>query len=231
VKVENNDKIISFESALPVINFELKKRAHKWQLHAIVWMDWKDVEQLIRIHIWKKFHLYDPSQPLSHWVNAIISNQITNIRRNLYDAYSRPCLKCSCAEGLDLCSVYSTQSSACPLYAKWEKTKKRAHDVKLAVSAENHIGEVFNIPGETIDYAKAGERLHEEILKILAGNERKIYTYLYIDNLSEEETARKLGYKSNEKNSNRKPGYATIIKFKKLIMIKVRKVIEEIDLF
>ncbi len=223
-----NKKITTFDEALPIIDFELKKRAHKWQLHAVVWMDWQDVSQMIRLHVWKKFHLYDPSQPLANWVNSIISHQITNIRRNLYDAYSRPCLKCAAAEGNDLCSIYEKQCEKCPLYSKWVKTKKIAHDVKLYVSTENHQQEVFNMPGETLDYEKAGEKLHKEMLKILTGNERKIYTYLYIDNLSETETAKKLGYKSSE---GRPAGYATIIKFKKLIIQKVKKLKEEIDLF
>lgn len=88
-------------------------------------MDFNDVSQILRIHINNKWPLYDQKQPLAPWVNRIISNQIKNLIRNNYGNYSRPCLKCSAAEGEDLCKIYGKQCGACPLYKKWEKRKNQ----------------------------------------------------------------------------------------------------------
>ena len=46
---------------------------------------------------------------------------------------------------------------------------------------------------------------------------------LYIDNMSEEDAATLMGYKTNEKN--RVPGYKQIKNVKKSIIVKVKKII------
>ena len=97
------------------------------------------MSQIIKLHIFKKWHLYNPSQPLAPWLNRIITNQIKNIIRNNYGNYSKPCSRCAAAEAEDKCLVYGKQDNGCPLVAKWEKTKKVAHDVKIAVPLENHL--------------------------------------------------------------------------------------------
>ncbi|NDG33354.1 sigma-70 family RNA polymerase sigma factor, partial [bacterium] len=89
----------SFESLIDVIDSEIIKRKNKWNLTAINWMDFHDVAQILRIHIHKKWHLYDHKKPLAPWVNRIISNQIKNLIRNNYSNFTRPCLKCAAAEG------------------------------------------------------------------------------------------------------------------------------------
>ena len=127
-----------FEDCINDINSEIFKRKNKWNLTAINWMDFSDVSQILRIHIYKKWHLYDPQKPLAPWINRIISNQIKNLIRNNYSNFTRPCLKCAAAESEDGCSIYSKQCNACPLYANWEKSKKNAHNTKLTVSIENH---------------------------------------------------------------------------------------------
>ena len=68
----------------------------------------------------------------------------------------------------------------------------------------------------------------EEILK---PHEWTIYKHLYIDNLSELEVAKKMGYKTTEKN--RSPGYKQIKNVKKKIITMARKAIEndEIDIY
>lgn len=211
----------SFEELLPILDRELKKRAHKWTLKGVAWLDYQDVCQLIRLHVYKKFHLYNCLLPFSHWVNRIITNQIRNIRRNLYDSHSRPCLKCPDNEGGDLCRIYTKQCSSCPLYAKWEVTKKRAHDVKLPVTLESHTQEVYNRPAE-INLSDINiDNIHESMKKVLKPLELRIYTLMFIEGLDEEETAKRMGYTTNEKF--RKPGYNTITKIKKIIILKFKK--------
>tara|TARA_Y100000401_G_scaffold32314_1_gene23708 strand:+ start:3528 stop:4292 length:765 start_codon:yes stop_codon:yes gene_type:complete len=232
-KKKNSKKITkkvkpSFEESIDVINTEILKRKAKWNLTVLAWMDFSDVSQILRIHIYKKWDMYDPEKPLAPWVNRIISNQIKNLIRNNYGNYARPCLKCAAAESSDLCTIYKKQGPSCPLYANWQKTKKRAHDAKLPVSLEDHPQEVFISEFSSFDVEKAAPILHEKMKEVLKPSEWKVYEALYIDNKSEEEVAKIMKYKTNE--ANRVPGYKQIKNIKKSIINKVKKVLEKGDL-
>jgi len=216
-----SDPKASFESKILEIDQEISKRKHKWNLTTLAWMDFSDVAQILRIHIYKKWKMYDQNQPLAPWINRIVSNQIKNLIRNNYGNYSRPCLKCAAAENEDGCNIYGNQCSQCPLYAKWEKSKKSAYDIKLAVTLENHTQEVHNIIEDDLDIDKAAKNIHAKMQKILKPVEWKFYNLYYIQNKSEEESAALLGYKTNEKN--RKIGYKKVKNLKKAIITKVKK--------
>jgi len=211
----------TFEECIPEIDHEIKKRRTKWNLTALSWLDFDDVSQIIRIHIFRKWHLFNQSEPLAPWVNTIISNQIRNLIRNNYGNHTRPCLRCAAAEGDDLCAIYTKQCADCPLYAQWEKSKKRAHDVKMPVSLENHSQEVYDMVEDSMDIERSSRNLHEKMESILKPMEWKIYKLLYIDHKTEEEVAKAMGYKTTEKN--RSPGYKQIKNIKKLIVVKARK--------
>jgi hypothetical protein len=212
---------LNFEGCIAQIDNEIFKRRNKWNLTAISWMDFSDVSQILRIHIYKKWHLYNQTKPLAPWVNRIISNQIKNLIRNTYSNYARPCLKCAAAESDDGCSIYGKQCVDCPLYANWVKSKKNAHDTKLPVAMENHLNEVYDIKNDTVDLEKTAENIHSKMQKILKPIEWKIYTYLYIEYKNEEQVAKLMGYRTTEKN--RAAGYKQIKNLKKSIMIKVKK--------
>lgn len=211
----------TFESLIDSINSEIIKRKNKWNLTAINWMDFSDVSQILRIHIYKKWHLYDPKKPLAPWVNRIISNQIKNLIRNNYSNFTRPCLKCAAAEGDDGCAIYSTQCKACPLYANWEKSKKNAHDTKLTLSIENHHQEINDMPINNLNMEKTAENIHNKMQKVLKPIEWKVYQHLYIEGKDEEQTAKLMGYRTSEKN--RIAGYKQIKNIKKIIIVKVKK--------
>lgn len=217
------DPKVTFEDNFKQIDFEIKKRKDRWNLTAIAWMDFDDVSQILRIHIYKKWHLYDSSKPLGPWVNRLISNQIKNLIRNTYGNFARPCLRCAAAEGVDFCSIYGKQCRTCPLFASWEKTKKRAYDVKLPVSLENHSREVYDMTLKNVDIEVAAERLHEKMRFILKPNEWKIYEALYIEHKTEDQAAQLMGYRTSEKN--RPPGYKQIKNIKKSIIQKVKKLL------
>lgn len=220
-----NLKYPTFESAIEVIDKLLEMNRHRWQLSAISSMDYSDVAQIIRLHLWKKFYQYDEGKgDISPWINRIIINQIKNLRRNVYDNMSRPCLRCPENQGGELCAIYGVQSNSCELFKKWEKTKKHAHDVKMTVSAESHIQEMFDMPYEHNDLGEMEKSLHLKMKQILKPMEYKIYKFLFMDGLSDEEAAKKLNY-SGEKN--KKTGLNNLIKIKKLIIIKVKKILEE----
>lgn len=212
---------LNFEGCIAQIDNEIFKRRNKWNLTAISWMDFSDVSQILRIHIYKKWHLYNQTKPLAPWVNRIISNQIKNLIRNTYSNYARPCLKCAAAESDDGCTIYGKQCVDCPLYANWVKSKKNAHDTKLPVAMENHLNEVYDIKNDTVDLEKTAENIHFKMQKILKPIEWKIYTYLYIEYKNEEQVAKLMGYRTTEKN--RAAGYKQIKNLKKSIMIKVKK--------
>ncbi len=211
----------SFEDNIIQINSEILKRKNKWNLTAISWMDFNDVSQILRIHIYKKWHLYNHSKPLAPWVNRIISNQIKNLIRNNYSNFSRPCLKCAAAEGEEDCSIYGKQCNSCPLYANWERSKKNAHDTKLTLSIENHQVQINNMPTENIDLDISIQNVHSKMERVLKPVEWKVYKYLYIDGKNEEQTAKLMGYRTSEKN--RVAGYKQIKNIKKNIILKVRK--------
>jgi len=193
-------------------------------------MDFSDVAQIVRAHIAKKWHLYDPNKPLAPWVNRIITHQIRNLVRNNYSAYSRPCLRCACAEEGDLCSVYTQQCSACPIYADWLKSKKNALDTKIPLSLEHHTQEVFNLTENSIDIERTAQNLHEKMKEVLRPTEWQVYDLLYIQYKSEEEVAQIMGFKTSERGKKR--GYKRIKEIKTTVIKKAKQLIkdDEIDI-
>lgn len=218
----------SFEEKLDDINKEIYKRKNKWTLTAINWMDFEDVSQILRFHLFTKWHLYDPSKPLAPWVNTVISHQIRNLIRNNYSNYSRPCLRCAASEGDNLCSIYGTQCSKCPLYDHWYKNKKKAYDLKLPVSIENHTHEIMEIPQDEINVDRSLNIINKFLEHNLKKFEYEIFKLLYLENKSEDEVASIMHYKTSEKG--RKPGYKQIKNIKKTIINKIKLAIKNGDL-
>jgi len=176
---KKNAQNFTFEEKYQEISVEIKKRRGKWFLNSLAWFDFQDVEQIICAHISNKWHQWDQSRPLGPWINKIITNQMKNILRNNYSNFVRPCLSCpfnqsrsSVDTGISngsLCGFTSSglQDSECPLYLKWEKTKKSAYDIKMAVTIENHAGEVACMSDRQIDIDQAAEKLNEQMKKVL----------------------------------------------------------------
>jgi hypothetical protein len=213
----------TFEDNIQFIDAEIAKRRNLWSLSSVQWMDFDDVAQIIRIHINEKWFLYDPSKPLGPWLNKVISHQIKNIVRNIYGNYSRPCLKCCAAESENLCKIYGSQCSDCPLYLTWEKSKKRAYEVKIPLPIDKFLNDQDICYHDEQDIHVVAEVLHSKMEKILKPVEWSVYKMLFIDNIPEEDVAAKMGYKSNE--VNRKPGYKQLRNIRKAIIEKVKKVL------
>tara|TARA_A200000159_G_scaffold149481_1_gene158039 strand:+ start:1197 stop:2006 length:810 start_codon:yes stop_codon:yes gene_type:complete len=227
----------SFEDKYETINREVRKRKNKWFLDSLAWFDFEDVEQIIKAHIYKKWDQWDQSRSLGPWINKIITNQMKNILRNNYSNFVRPCLNCpfnqsktSMDPGIasgSLCGFTRTglQDSECPLYAKWEKTKKSAYDIKMAVTMENHTGEVSAMEDPQLDIDQAIEKLSKEMKKHLPEKQYKVYKMLYIDHKSEEEVAEIMGYKTNE--TGRKAGYKQLKNLTKIFKEKAVAILEK----
>lgn len=220
--------LVKFEDYLSIIDTEIAKRKHKWSLTSLTWMDFDDVSQIIRIHIYKKWSQYDPKKPIQPWLNSIITNQIRNLIRNNYSNYARPCLKCGAAKDQNGCEIYKTQCSDCPLYANWMKRKQPATNIKIPVSIENHSNEVTSIFDESSDVSKHITVMHDKMKEILKPIEWQVYEGLFILNEDEDAVAAKLGYISNEKG--RRPGYKQIRNIRKTIILKAKKCLTNGDI-
>jgi hypothetical protein len=186
---------IKFEACINLINTEILKRKNKWTLSTLNWIDFEDVSQIIRFHIYKKWNLYDEKKPMLPWINRIISNQIKNLIRNNYGNYARPCLKCAAASGESECRIYGKQDQGCPMFNNWTKTKKNAYDLKMAVSIEDHSYEINNQVCINSDIQKATQNLHEKMKQILKPVEWKVYELLYINHKTEEQVCKILKFK------------------------------------
>lgn len=218
--------MFSFEDKIAVIDQEINKRRGRWKLKAIPSIDFEDIAQILRIHIYKKWCMWDQARPLEPWLNKVITHQITNLIRNLYGNFARPCLNCAANQGGDLCSIFGKQSSICPLYAHWEKHKKSAHDTKLPVPLTGlHEQEVYNIPEGGDDILKQIEELTLKMQTALTPMQYKFFDLLYVQGKSEEEVAKLMGYKSHD--NKRKAGYKQTSQLKKLVIQKAKKIIEK----
>ena len=231
--------VFSYSDKSQEIDKELHKRRSKWFLTSIAWFDFEDVCQIIRAHIYNKWHQWDQERPLEPWVNRIISNQFKNILRNHYSNFVRPCLNCPFNQSHNpaptkigsLCGFTPSglQCSECPLFAKWEKTKKAAYDIKMAVTLEAEQTQVLKLKSDDFDIIRAEKRLHQEMEKHL--NEKQFYVYklLFIDHKEEDEIAALLGYKSNEKG--RKAGYKQIKNLRKKFKEQAILLLKRTDIF
>lgn len=229
-------KKIKYEDHYDDITKEIDKRRPKWFLSSLAWMDFEDVKQIISAHIYNKWDQWDQVRPLIPWVNKIISNQFKNILRNNYSNFVRPCLNCpfnlsSGAGGGDSCSFTESkaQDNSCPLFAKWEKTKKSAYDIKMAVPLESKDYEVKKISCNNTDMTHAVNRLHEEMEKQLSRRHYRVYEMLFIEFKSEQDVAKEMGYKTSEKG--RSAGYKQIKNLKKQFKDMAKKMIKTKDIF
>ena len=98
----------------------------------------------------------------------------------------------------------------------------------MALPLENHRNEV-NEGAEQPDLSNGITKLHNKLKQTLKPNEWIVYQSFYIDNESEVEIAKKLNFKTTEKN--RSPGYKQIKNIQKSIINKAKKILEkdEID--
>lgn len=228
-----------FEEMYEKIDEVIKKRKSKWRLKAITWFDFEDIEQIIKLHIYKKWHLWDQSRPIEPWVNRIATNQIRNIIRNNYTSIAKPCLSCpfNTSKGIEV--VYEdscgftpskVQCNECPLYAKWEKLKKPAYDIKMTVSLENHKNYYMAFESSTnYDYVEAEKRMHLLMKDHLNDKQFLAYKLFFIDNLTDDQVAKILRFKTNE--TGRKAGYKQIKNLKKMLYLKAQKILKDNDLF
>lgn len=213
-------------------NLLLKFRS-KWHLSSLAWISYEDISQIIRLHIYNKWHLWDQNRSFAPWCNRLINNQILNLIRNYYGNYAKPCLRCEHYGGNEECHLTNTKNtdSNCSLYAKWEIKKKNAYHLKLPESIDNL--EPYQEPqkeNQEIDYEKSQWLLHDKMKKKLSKSDWKIYYLCYVENKSDEFVAKKLGY---GREINKKTGnyiYKDLNKFRKKFTTIARKILQDHDI-
>ena len=98
----------------------------------------------------------------------------------------------------------------------------------MPVCIDDHSHEINATEYSGLDVISMMGKLNVKLKSVLKPAEWKIYEALYINNMSEEDTATLMGYKTNEKN--RVPGYKQIKNVKKAIIQKVKKMLKDGDI-
>lgn len=230
------EKTYSYEDKSDIVDYIIQKNFYKWFLTSISWMNYEDVSQEIRTHIFVKWYQWDQKRPLEPWLNRIVCNQIKNILRNNYIRFAKPCVTCEHNQsynesGPNLCGNTKSglQCNECPLYAKWTKTKQSAYNIKVPVSLEVffYSEDHSNFNSESLNFAE--KKLHSLMRDNLSSKHFFVYKMLFIDFIDEEEVAQILGYKTNEKG--RKAGYKQIKNLKNSYKNIAKALMEEHDVF
>lgn len=219
----------SFEDKIDEIDSLLKANRSKWQLDSLSWIDYDDISQLIRIHIYNQWSKWDQSRPFAPWCNTVIGHQIANKIRDNYRRFAKPCLGCPHYVSETGCSFTKSQAqdNSCPDYAKWEKKKKAMHDIKMAVPLEPAAIDSSTDIFDEFDFFKSSENLHERILERLTNDKhQRIYKLLFIDGVPETEVAKEMEFK--REGGNRKlPRYKQLDNIKSKFVEIAKKVLQE----
>ena len=219
-----------FEDKLKEIETAVEKKRNKWDLDAIPFVDYDDIKQVIMTHIYKKWHMWDQEKPIEPWLSRVVSNQFKNLLRNYYGNYARPCLRCEHAINGDGCAITkdNKQNSTCLIYKEWEQKKKSAYDIKLAVTIENHTNEITSKEDNNTDITYAVQKLTVEMKNVLPTKKYMAFKMLFLQNMPEEQVAKYLGYKTNEKK--RTAGYKQIKNLRKIFQEKAREILDNKDI-
>ena len=219
-----------FEDYIDVIELAIRKQRSRWRLDCIAWFDFEDVEQVIKLHIYKKWSMWNQDLPLEPWINTIVTNQIRNLVRNHYGNYVKPCVNCNHNLGGDGCSFTKSglQDGECFDFSKWSKTKKVAFELKVSVPSENHLYEMGKQPSEELHFDDPVKKLNVFMKKELSELHYKAYYMLFFELTGEEEVAKLMGYKTNEKK--RKAGYRQVKNLKKLFLKTASDIIRKEDI-
>ena len=188
--------MFEFEDKIDDIDTLLLKMRNKWRLDSIQWMDYDDVSQLIRRHIWLKWELWDQKRSFQPWCRTVITNQIRNLIRNNYSSFARPCLNCPYNMGNDACRLTESQNqdTSCADFAKWKKKKAHIYNLKITVPIEDRVLSDTRELHDEFDFEDSAASLHVLVLEQLSDRQKDIYNMLYIDHLDDDLIAELMGF-------------------------------------
>lgn len=224
----------TFESCYEEISQIVEKWRVQWTFKASVMQDFDDIKSEILTHIWKKWPKYDQSRPLGGWVATIAKRQFWNILRDIYLSTSSPCARCVCNTGNGQCTIYGEQGEEqkkhgaieCPLYKKWDKTKKYSHQARLPVTIEDKEFQVYSLPDSNVDLLNAANGLHEKMKEVLTKSEWDIYERIYVLHQDEAKVAEELGFKKTEEK-RKTMADRRIRQLKTLAVKKAKQILKE----
>lgn len=219
---------IVFEEKIEEIDAIIASKRGFWQLTSLSYIDYDDISQLIRIHIFEKFHLWKRNLPFPNWVSTVVTNKIKNFIRDHYGKMAPPCNKCPFNNGGSFCQITSSgqKDSSCKPYNKWLKGKKMAYEMKLACSLEDYDG--HQTYSKDFDFEKSADKFHCAMQKLLSTRLFEAYRYLYMDGLSDEEVVEKMRFKKT-KEKGRLAGYRQLTNIKKEIKSVADELIQNFE--
>ena len=231
VQINYNDKVGE-------IDLILSQKRYFWRLESIVHVNYDDICQIIRLHIFKKWEKWDQTREFKPWVTTLINNQLINLWKQYFGRFAPPCKMCEHDLGGTGCafSASGEKDSSCLEYQEWERKKESAYRIVLAESLDKAYDEDPEGEGritveapEDHDYESATHRLHRLVLPTLNDKHAELYRWLFIEHRSDVFVAEKMGFKSTE--TDKIPGYKQIRNIKKLLIKKVKKVLAGVDIF
>jgi len=191
-------KSFTYEDKAAEIDAEVAKRRGRWKLSAIAYMDFDDVAQIVKLHIYKKWNQWDQRRPLKMWLNRVITNQMINLVRNHYKNLAPPCAGCAFSLWGDHCEYTPNgmKCDECPLYRKWSHAKRDGYHIKMASSINNEeYVEKRGSAGEFNDFLNVEDYFsdfHSLMRGELSSDNFKIYQIIFLENHSPEVILRKI---------------------------------------
>lgn len=220
---------LSFEESYQEVSRIVYSRRGSWTYLSI--LSWEDVSQELFIHIYEKWHLYDPEKApkLENWINTVITNALLNLRRDKLLRLARPCIgggktngkSCAYNLGGDSCSFTASgkQCEQCPVYKEWKEKREAQFHVKSNVALENHSQEVSNIQEDFTDINAIKEQIDRLMLKELSRWEGKVYRALFVKHMKPADVSLWLVKEASQRkrplNSSEKTSYQAILAYQR----------------
>jgi DNA-directed RNA polymerase specialized sigma24 family protein len=228
----------TFSDISAELDLILSSKRSFWNLSALSHIDYDDISQEIRLHIHSQFGMWDQSLPFGPWAAAVVNNQISNLKEKYYGRFAPPCRKCKYDLGENRCEFTSCgqKTDECQKLRDWRAGKEASYRLILAESTDtcvkndHHYEQKVKIAAESNpDYEKAGDRLHELVMKGLNPISQKIYRLLFIEGKTDKEVSDEMGYRTSE--NGKKPGYRRISGMKKILIKRAKKIMRDHDVF
>jgi DNA-directed RNA polymerase specialized sigma24 family protein len=174
---------MSIDEAMPEISRVIELYRGRWTLADY---PFDDLAQDIKLHLIKKWHLFDQTKPLAPWVAGIVQNQIKNELRNRYYIYQPPCLKCEMFLGEGGCKLYGKVSTKCSVYANFLNKKGIASNLYFPVSYEQSNYDA------TQQFSCSSNEFANHILDVLSGVHKQIFYLFYTSGFSTTKIAKNI---------------------------------------
>lgn len=200
-------------------------------------MSFEDVSQIIRTHIYHKFHKWNPEKgKFSTWAKRVISNQIINIKKKNFLRFQSPCSDCPFNMGDNRCGQNPSgkKNEECEKFRKWAKTKASGQSLVSPASLDERYEDEshelkIQVSGDILDLTEATERLHKLMMATLKDNFRIFYELRYLKGLPDEAISLAFGFTTSEEG--RLPGYRQIYNMEAEIRQTARYIVSTKDIF